>query len=113
MAGDGYVIYDKESAVVEEVTEDFKEQPLDTSGPGESLDAYHVRNFLECLRSGDTPTADVAVHQPSTLMPLLGNIAYRLQRDLTCDPRTGRVLDDPEADALWGREYEPGWEPKV
>jgi hypothetical protein len=46
-------------------------------------------------------------------MPLLGNIAHRLQRDLKCDPRTGRVLDDPEADALWAREYEPGWAPKV
>jgi hypothetical protein len=46
-------------------------------------------------------------------MPLLGNIAYRLQRDLRCDPLTGRVVGDPEADALWGREYEPGWEPKV
>jgi len=21
------------------------------------------------------------------------------------------VVDDPEADALWAREYEPGWEP--
>ena len=113
LAGNGYVIYDKASTVMEEVAEDFKEQPLDTSGPGETLDSYHVRNFLACLRSGEKPTADVGLHQPSTLMPLLGNIAYRLQRDLECDPRTGRVLDDPEADALWAREYEPGWEPKV
>jgi predicted dehydrogenase len=113
VAGNGYVIYDKASTVVEEVAEDFEGQPLDTSGPGETFDSYHVRNFLECLRSGEKPNADVAVHQPSTLMPLLGNIAYRLQRDLTCDPRTGRVVGDPEADALWAREYEPGWAPKA
>jgi predicted dehydrogenase len=113
IAGDGYVVYDRESRVVDEVREDVEEQPLDTSGPGEALDAYHVRNFLECLRSGQKPSADVAVHHPSTLMPLLGNIAHRLQRDLRCDPSTGRVRDDPEAEALWAREYEPGWEPKV
>jgi hypothetical protein len=107
------VIYDKESKVVEEVTEDVDSTPLDTSGPGVTLDAYHVRDFLDGIRSGKAPSADVATHHPSTLMPLLGNIAHRLQRDLRCDPRTGRVLDDPEAEALWGREYEPGWEPKA
>lgn len=79
----------------------------------EILDAFHVANFLESIRSGKTPTADPATHHPSTLMPLLGNIAYRLQRDLRCDPKTGRVLDDPEAQAMWTREYEPGWEPRV
>jgi predicted dehydrogenase len=113
IAGDGYVVYDRESRVVDEVSGDVKEHAVDLSGPGEALDAYHVRNFLECLRSGKTPNADVAVHHPSTLMPLLGNIAYRLQRDLHCDPRTGHVQDDPEAETLWAREYEPGWEPRV
>lgn len=113
LAGTGYTIVDKKNQVVEEVTGETAQTPLDTQGPGETLDSYHVRNFLECIHSGEAPTADVAVHQPSTHMPLLGNIAYLLQRDLTCDPRNGRVVDDPEADALWGREYEPGWEPKA
>ena len=113
LAGSGYVIYDRKSAVVEEVTGETPERPIDLQGPGETLDSYHVRDFLESIRSGRPPNADIAIHQPSTLMPLLGNIAYRLQRDLNCDPRTGRVVDHPEADALWGREYEPGWEPKV
>jgi hypothetical protein len=30
-----------------------------------------------------------------------------------CDPRTGRIVDNPEAMKLWGRDYEPGWEPEV
>jgi predicted dehydrogenase len=111
LAGTGYVIYDKQSKVVEEVTGDVAEKPLDTQGPGETLDAYHVRDFLESTRSGRAPTADAATHHPSTLMPLLGNIAHRLQRDLRCDPANGHVVNDPEADALWSREYEPGWEP--
>lgn len=43
----------------------------------------------------------------------LGNIAYRVGRSLRCDPKSGHILGDKEADALWTREYEKGWEPKV
>jgi hypothetical protein len=32
---------------------------------------------------------------------------------LRCDPQNGRILDDKEAMALWTREYERGWEPRV
>ena len=46
----------------------------------------------------------------STLLCLLGNIAARTGRSRRCDPATGRVCDDAEAEALWSREYEPGWE---
>jgi len=32
---------------------------------------------------------------------------------LKCDPKTGYILDDKDAMALWGRDYEKGWEPRV
>jgi predicted dehydrogenase len=112
VVGHGYAIYDKNSALVEEVKEEVTESPVDTSGPGETLDAYHVANFLECIRSGKTPTADPLTHHPSTLLPLLGNIAHRVGRDLRIDPKNGHILGDEEARALWAREYQPGWEPK-
>ena len=32
---------------------------------------------------------------------------------LRCDPATGRVRDDRAAEALWGREYEAGFAPRV
>jgi hypothetical protein len=32
---------------------------------------------------------------------------------LDCDPANGHILHDGEAMKLWGRTYEPGWEPKV
>jgi predicted dehydrogenase len=68
VAGNGYVIYDRDSAVVEEVTEDFREQPLDTSGPGETLDAFHVRDFLECVR-GAPPTPTLRSTSPAPSCP--------------------------------------------
>jgi hypothetical protein len=44
----------------------------------------------------------------------LGNIAYRTESTLKCDPRTGHILNNQRAmDNLWGCEYRSGWEPKV
>ncbi len=49
----------------------------------------------------------------SLVLCQLGNIAHRTGRVLNCDVETGRILGDKEAMKLWGREYEPGWEPTV
>ena len=32
---------------------------------------------------------------------------------VTVDPQTHRPVGDQGAEALWRREYRPGWEPKV
>lgn len=47
--------------------------------------------------------------QRSTMLCHLGNLAYRLRRELRFDPATRRIVGDPEAEALWGRKYRPGW----
>lgn len=73
----------------------------------------HVKNFLACIRSGDRPAADIEEGHKSTLLCHLGNIAYRTGHALNLDPKNGHVQDDPQAAALWSREYRPGWEPKV
>jgi len=43
----------------------------------------------------------------------LGNIAWRTGRLLNCDPANGHIQNDEAAAALWQRQYEPGWEPRV
>jgi hypothetical protein len=43
----------------------------------------------------------------------LGNIAWRAGRTLNLDTANGHIQNDAEAMKLWGRDYEPGWEPKV
>jgi predicted dehydrogenase len=83
------------------------------SVPGPASDAPHFNNFLECVRSGKRPNADVEDGHKSTLLCHLGNIAWRSGRTLNLDPKTGKIQGDKEAAALWGREYRKGWEPKV
>jgi len=73
----------------------------------------HLKNFLECIRSGARPNAEIEEGHKSTLLCHLGNIAFRTGRTLNLDPANGTIRDDPTAAALWSREYRPGWEPKV
>jgi hypothetical protein len=110
--GNGYTIYDEKNAEIKKVSGD-KTNALDTTGPGFDLDADHLANFRDAVRSGKKPASPIEDANTSVLLCQLGNIAHRTGRTLTCDPATGRILNDPEAMKLWGREYEPGWAPAV
>ena len=77
-----------------------------------SGDGPHVENFLECVKTGARPNADIEEGHKSTLLCHLGNIAYRRGETLHIDPVTHKPTDS-EAAKLWGREYRKGWEPVV
>jgi hypothetical protein len=69
-------------------------------------------NFVDCVRSRKTPSASIDEGQRSVTLCHLANIAYRVGHTITCDPKTGHVVGDAAAQALWGRTYERGWEPE-
>ena len=73
----------------------------------------HTRNFIESIRGQAKPNAPAAVGHDSNLLCHLANISQFQGRSLRVDPRSGHILDDAEAMASWGREYEPGWKPQV
>ncbi len=100
VAGNGYTVLDINNKEIRKET-------------GTGADAEHLANFAEGIRSGAKLASEIEEGHKSTLLCHLGNIAHRAGRSLRCDPATGRVLGDPEATALWGREYAAGWEPKV
>lgn len=68
------------------------------------LMATHVKDFLDRIGDGKTPSADVEEGHKSTRLCHLGNIAYRLGRTLHFDAAT-ETTGDKEADRLLGREY--------
>jgi len=70
--------------------------------------AAHNRNFLDCIKTGARPNADVEVHHYSACLCHLGNIATRLGRTLQFDPQKERFIGDDEANKLVRREYRTG-----
>lgn len=73
----------------------------------------HLNNFLDCIRSGKRPNADVEEGVKSTALCHLGNVAYRSGQTVLFDPSQGGIQGNPQQRELWTREYRPGWEPKV
>ncbi|MCG8449696.1 MAG: Gfo/Idh/MocA family oxidoreductase [Pirellulales bacterium] len=67
----------------------------------------HFQNFIDVVRSRDVSQLRGPVETAHTSSGLahLGNIAYRLGRQLEFDPQTEKFVNDPEADAMLTREY--------
>jgi hypothetical protein len=98
--GAGYTVYDLRGNETE-------------NGTGDAGDTAHFADFLDAVRSGRLPNADIEIAHQSTLLCHLGNIAYRTGSVLNLDPTNGHIRDNAAAEALWSRDYEAGWEPKV
>lgn len=108
-----YKIFDENNKLVSEVKDDTPFDPKNAVSPTELLDGLHLANFCEAIRGKEQINAPILEGHKSTLLPQLGNIAYRVGRTLTCDPTNGHILNDKEAMKLWSREYAKGWEVKV
>ncbi len=107
--GNGYVLYDNKNKELKKVTSESN-NPLDTTGPGFDLDADHLADFRDAVRLNRRPRSFIEDANKSVHICHLGNIAHRTGRTLAIDPKSGKIIGDPEAMKLWGRTYEPGWE---
>ena len=79
-------------------------------GPKNSGDdpvVAHFTNFLDAVRSrkAETLNGPVETAHTSSGIAHLGNIAYRLGRQLNFDPKTEQFVNDPEADKHLTRQY--------
>ncbi|MBC3788815.1 Gfo/Idh/MocA family oxidoreductase [Spirosoma utsteinense] len=114
--GDSYKVYDLDGKLVKDVKPAVAESDMqgrNTASPSLGMDSLHVADFLASIKNNRRPNCDVELGYKSVVAMQLGNIAWRVGRDLKIDPKNGHILGDKEAQKLWGREYEKGWEPKV
>ncbi len=81
-------------------------------GGGGDMSTRHVVNFFETIRGKEKLTAPIDDAAVSMTMVHYSNIAYRIGRGFDIDEKTG-IMYDRDAMKLWGREYEPGWEPTL
>lgn len=111
--GDSYTIFDLQGKVVKKVKNTMKIDARNKMNPAEKLDAFHIQNMFEAIKSGAVLNSDIDSGHKSTLLVQLGNIAQRVGRSLQIDSKNGHILNDSDAQKLWGRSYEPGWEMKL
>lgn len=109
----GYTIYDLKNKMIKHVEHTANVDSRNLTNPSRALDALHIQNFFDGIKSGGELHADILSGHISTLLVQLGNIAQRSGSQLRVDPATGRILDNPGAQQYWSREYAPGWEPTV
>jgi predicted dehydrogenase len=70
----------------------------------------HVRNFLDCVRTGQTPVASAEVAHRSISASHCANISLRLGRAVRWDPAKEEFVGDDDANRLRGRAYRQPWE---
>lgn len=63
----------------------------------------HHGNFLDCVKSRETPLAPIEEAHRSATICHIGNIATKLQRKLRWNPETEACVDDAEANRMLAR----------
>lgn len=98
---DEYFIYDAKGVEIE-------------TQKGDSSDAEHFQNFIAAIREGTALTSEIEEGQKSVMLCHLGNMAWRSQSTVLFDPEKKQLVSGQDAaQALWGREYRDGWQPKL
>ena len=69
----------------------------------------HARNFIECVRSRGKPNADIEVGHRSTIVPHIGNIAFKTAKKLRWDSAKEDFIGDPEASRWLSRPRREPW----
>jgi predicted dehydrogenase len=86
-------------------------EPLEDKS-GDSLDQFrrHVRNFLDCVKSRQTPISDLASGHRVATACHLANLSLRLGRSLAWNAQEETVVDDDEAAKSLERPYRAPWD---
>ncbi len=112
-SGNEYMIYDLENKLIKHVKNDMAIDPRNKMNPSQALDALHIQNFFDSIKKGTPLKSEIVGGHQSTLLAQLGNIAIRSGGTLNIDPTNGHIKNNKEAEKLWKREYQKGWEPTV
>ena len=105
----GYRLFDRSGKLTRERRSSGQEAGTALGGGGD-MTTLHVVNFFDAIRGKaelKAPISDAAI---SNHLIHYQNVAYRIGKSYEVCTETGRIFDR-EAMKLWGREYQPGWEP--
>ena len=110
---DGFQVYNRKNEVIEEFhPQGEKDASLNVVGAGPMTTA-HFANMIDAIRNGAELHSPIDEGNISVTILQLSNIAWKLNDTLQLNPENGHIINNPKAQAMRTREYEPGWEPKV
>lgn len=111
--GGDYQVFDTANKLVKEIKSNTKADPNNTISSTGDEDMHHQLNFIESIQGNTKVTAPIIEGHKSVILCHLANIAQRTGATLHTDPKNGHIIGNKEAEKLWGRSYENGWEMKL
>ncbi len=84
-----------------------RNKPISEGKGGADLPAHH-QNFLDCVRTGSRPNADIEEGHLSASLAHFGNIACRTGGAFQFDTTKERIVGNDAADKLLTRTYREG-----
>ena len=84
-------------------------EPMDVRSGDGDLTTQHIQNFLDCVKSRETPNCDIEEGHKSTLIAHLGNIALATESRIVWDPGAERIANNDAANELLHYEYRDPW----
>ena len=107
-----YEVFDQGNNHIKTVgRDDVDVDETDVTDPG--VADYHAPNFVNSVVGKSELNSPISEGYKSILPLLLSNISQRTGTTIHCDPSNGRIVHNPQAQRLWAREYESGWEPTL
>jgi len=79
------------------------------SASREDYHFLHVQNFYDCMRTRKRPNSDVEIGHNSMIACHLGNIAFRLGRQVNWDVENEKIIGDAEAQKYVSKPYRAPW----
>ncbi len=69
----------------------------------------HVRNFIDCIRTRETPNASVKMAKEVAIISHMGNIAHRTRQRVAWDNEKLDFPGQPQASELIWPKYRAPW----
>ena len=76
--------------------------------PARLVHENHYEDFIDAIRTGRTPNAEIEIGFRSAALCVLGNLATRIGRSIELDHQSHLIRNDDEANRLLGRSYREG-----
>ena len=84
-------------------------EPVEVKGDVNDPTSQHIRNFLDCVKSRETPNCSIEEGHKSTTVALLGNISLEVGERIEWDPVAERITNHEKANELLHYEYREPW----